>query len=58
MNLLKKIHNDEEGLEVLQVVIILAIAAIVCFAIKTFFSSIKSWSNERIDKNILQFKEG
>jgi hypothetical protein len=43
MNLLKKLHNDEEGLEALQVVIILAIAAIIIALVKIFWGTIKSW---------------
>lgn len=43
MNLLKKLHRDEEGLETLQVVMIVAIAAIILALLKIFWADIKKW---------------
>lgn len=40
---LKKIHKDESGLETLQVVAILAVAAIILAVIKFFWKDIKTW---------------
>jgi len=40
---LKRIHKDEQGLETLQVVAILAVAAIVLAVLKIFWNDIKGW---------------
>jgi hypothetical protein len=40
---LRRIHNDEEGLETLQVVMIIAIAAIVLALLKLWWPIIKAW---------------
>lgn len=39
----RKFHNDEAGLEALQVVMILAVAAVALIAVKTQWSTVKSW---------------
>lgn len=39
----RKFHNDEAGLEALQVVMILAIAAVALIAVKTQWTTIKGW---------------
>jgi Flp pilus assembly pilin Flp len=43
MNWLKKLHEDEEGLTTLEVVMIVAVAAIILALIKVFWGSIKTW---------------
>lgn len=51
---LKKLHADEGGLQTLEVVAILAVAAIVLAVIKTFWTSIKNWftsSNESMQSD-------
>ena len=42
-NAIRKFHNDEAGLEALQVVMILAIAAVALIAVKTQWTTIKGW---------------
>jgi Flp pilus assembly pilin Flp len=42
-NALTKFHNDEAGLEALQVVMILAVAAVALIAVKTQWNSIRTW---------------
>jgi Flp pilus assembly pilin Flp len=42
-NLIRKFHNDEEGLEALQVVMIIAIAAMVMIACATLGQSAVTW---------------
>lgn len=41
-------HNDEDGLEALQIVMILAIAAVVLIFVKTQWATIKSWAQKLI----------
>lgn len=45
---LSKFHNDEAGLEALQVVMIIAIAAVFLIFIKTQWGTIKSWAENLI----------
>jgi len=40
---LKKFHDDEEGLEALQVVMILAIAAVILGLLKLYWPRIRTW---------------
>lgn len=42
-NAIRKFHSDEAGLEALQVVMILAIAAVALIAVKTQWTTIKGW---------------
>ncbi len=49
INQLRRFHTDEEGLEALQVVIIVAIAAIVMALIsKTVFPKTKDWMSTQL----------
>lgn len=41
-DLLRAFHEDEEGLEVLQVVLIIALAAIIFIAIKGYWTTTKA----------------
>jgi Flp pilus assembly pilin Flp len=43
MDALKAFHNDEDGLETVQVVMIIAIAAVVLIALIKFWDEIKTW---------------
>jgi Flp pilus assembly pilin Flp len=43
MNWLKRFQDDEEGLTTLEVVMIVAVAAIILALIKVFWGSIKVW---------------
>jgi Flp pilus assembly pilin Flp len=47
-NWLKKFHRDEQGLEALQVVLIVAIAAIILALLKTFWPQIKQWFSDNV----------
>ena len=46
LNSLRRIHEDEQGLEALQVVMIIALAAVVLFFINTYWNTIKDWLNK------------
>jgi hypothetical protein len=39
----REFHNDEAGLEALQVVMILAVAAVALIAVKTQWNNISQW---------------
>ena len=43
MKRLTRFHNDERGLEALQVVMIIAVAALVLALVKLFWSDVKNW---------------
>ena len=45
LNTIRKIHHDEEGLEALQVVMIIAIAAMVMVACATLGQKAVTWMN-------------
>jgi Flp pilus assembly pilin Flp len=46
-NLLRKFHNDEEGLEALQVVMIIAVAAMVMIVAATVGGEATTWMKEK-----------
>ncbi len=46
---LRKFHEDETGIEAIQVVMILAIAAVALIVIKSQWENIKSWFNDNTD---------
>ena len=48
-NLVRKFHNDEEGLESLQVVMIIAIAAMIMIAAATVGKSGVDWMTSQTD---------
>ncbi len=41
---LKKWHEDERGLEALQTVMIIAVAAIIMLLVKEYYTSVKGWA--------------
>ncbi|QDV66476.1 hypothetical protein Poly24_01620 [Rosistilla carotiformis] len=45
-----KFHKNEAGLEALQVVMIIAIAAIFLIFIKTNWETVKGWAQDLIDQ--------
>ena len=47
INTIRKFHNDEEGLEALQVVMIIAIAAMVMVACATLGQKAVTWMNQQ-----------
>lgn len=44
----RKFHQDEAGIEAIQVVMILAIAAVALIVIKGKWSDIKSWFEQQV----------
>jgi hypothetical protein len=49
-NSLRAFHEDEDGMEALQVVMIVAAAAIVLLALKGLIDSVRQWAQETVDK--------
>lgn len=49
---LRGFHEDEGGMEALQVVMIVAIAAVALIVVKTQWTKIKSWFTSESDKAI------
>jgi hypothetical protein len=47
---ISKFHNDEAGLEALQVVMILAIAALCLVILKAYWNTIKDWFKGNMDE--------
>ncbi len=48
-NLFRTFHNDEEGLEALQVVMIIAIAAVILVAAGTVGQSVVDFTKEKLN---------
>lgn len=46
----RSFHEDEEGMETIQVVMLVAIAALVLITIKMFWGKIKQWATGNVDK--------
>ena len=51
---LRRIHEDEQGMETLQVVMIIAIAAVILFLVNSQWNNIKNWWNTAV-QNIVQW---
>ena len=51
-SLLKAFHEDEEGLEILQVVLIIALAAIIFIVIRSYWTKAKTKSGAAVDKAV------
>lgn len=47
---LGQFHPDEEGIEAIQVVMILAIAAVALLLIKSAWPTIRSWFSDALDE--------
>ena len=47
---IRKFHNDEEGLEALQVVMIIAIAAVILVAAGTVGQSVVEFTKDKLNK--------
>lgn len=47
---IKKFHNNEDGMEAIQVVIIIAIAAVVLMAVKLMWPQIESFFKTSVSK--------
>ena len=48
----KSFHNDEAGLEALQVVMILAVAAVALIVVKTQWDTIRQWFNDVMGEGV------
>ena len=48
-------HNDEDGMEAVQVIMIVAIAAVVLAVLKVLFPQISSWMQQAV-QNIISWK--
>lgn len=46
----KKFHNDERGLEALQVVMIIAVAAVIMLLVRNYYDDIKEWVTGLVDQ--------
>lgn len=53
---LKKFHQEERGLEALQVVMIIAVAAIVMLLVKNNYETVRDWMEKLVD-DICSFTE-
>ncbi len=49
---LSKFHNDEAGLEALQVVMILAVAAVALIVVKTQWDTIRKWFTDVMGQGV------
>ena len=49
-NTLARIHQDERGMETLQTVMLIAVAAIVLLFVKMYWEDIKDWFSELVDQ--------
>ena len=47
LNVARQFNNDEDGIEALQVVMIVAIAAIVLIAVMTVGQEVMTWSKDK-----------
>ncbi len=45
-----RIHNDERGMETLQTVMLIAVAAIVLLFVKMYWEQIKEWFEGLVDQ--------
>ncbi len=55
-NAMKKFHNDEDGLEAVQVVMIVAIAALVLIAMSKFGTDIVKWAKGVFENDLKKAK--
>jgi len=47
---IKNLHNDEDGMETLQVVMIVGIGAVILIVLIAFWKEIKTWTKEKMGK--------
>ena len=57
MTRLTRFHRDDRGLEALQVVMIIAVAALILALVKLFWSDVKNWVTPLV-ADILGWKNG
>jgi hypothetical protein len=48
MNVLRCVHKDEEGIETLQAVMIIAVAAVILALVKSKWPDVKTWFNKAL----------
>jgi hypothetical protein len=46
---IRRIHEDEQGMETLQTVMIIALAAIVMFFVNKYWGNIKTWFDTAVN---------
>jgi hypothetical protein len=46
---LRQVHEDEQGMETLQVVMIIALAAIVLYFVNKYWGNIKTWFDTAVN---------
>ena len=56
-NAVSKFHNDEEGMETLQVVLIVALAAIAGVAVYQFGGRATTWCKEQVENLFITGEE-
>jgi hypothetical protein len=49
-NSLRAFHEDEDGMEALQVVMIVAAAALVLIALKGLIGTVHQWAEEKVNE--------
>ncbi|MFZ4080695.1 MAG: hypothetical protein ACOYKN_05670 [Pirellula sp.] len=49
---IRNFHKDEAGIEAIQVVMILAIAAVALIVVRTQWNSIKLWFNREVGDSV------
>ena len=55
-NSVKRFHNEEKGMEALQVVLIIAVAAVILAFFVRFWPEVRDWAEEVIN-NLIDFDE-
>ena len=54
MNALRKLHDDEEGMESLQIIMIVAIAGVVFALVRVYWVRIRLWYRLSVDSVVRQ----
>ena len=49
-NAIARFHNDQRGMETLQTVMLIAVAAIVLLFVKTYWEEIQDWFSGLVDQ--------
>ena len=49
-NAVARFHNDQRGMETLQTVMLIAVAAIVLLFVKTYWEEIQDWFSGLVDQ--------
>jgi len=54
MNRLRRLHEDEEGMESLQIVMIVAIAGVIFALVRVYWVRIRVWYRSSVDSVVRQ----